>query len=57
MVIACMHSVLSRSLVLGGGGGGGEQSAAILVSRPNYSYMLKYFLGIIVWPRDYSIAI
>ena len=36
---------------------GGEQSAAILVSRPNYSRMLKYFLGIIVWHRDYSIAI
>ena len=38
----------------GGGGGGGERSAAILVSRPNYSRMLKYFFGIIVWPRDYS---
>ena len=37
-----------------GGGGGGEQSAAILVPRPNYSCVLKYFLGIIVWPRDYS---
>ena len=33
---------------------GGEQSAAILLSKPNYSRILKHFLGIIVGPRDYS---
>ena len=36
------------------GGGGGRTVSSYISLKANYSHMLKYFLGIIAWPRDYN---